>query len=806
MIRNYLKVAFRNLLRQRVYSVINILGLAIGIASCVLISLYVVDELSYDTFHTNGDRLYKVTLERKYPTYSINYAVIPYSFGDVIQADFPEVQSVVKMGGPFGNNTVTYRNNAGEEKYFEENFIMAADSNFFRVFNLRILKGDPASALDETFDIVLTEETARRYFSDEEPVGKHLSIFNRDYVVSAVCENVPENSHMKFDFLFNYDVDFLHNGRPNFLGFSTRIYLELKPGADPQLLEAKFPDMVEKYAAEQFGNSWAEYRKAGNDYRYFLQNVKDIHLDPSFIEGSIKPGGNRNYVYFLGCIAVLILVIACINFMNLAISRSVERAREVGVRKTMGSVKWQLVSQFLLESLLITTCATLLAVIIIYSALPYFDQATGKSVGITLNLRLVIVLIGITLLTGLLAGAYPAFILSSFNPVSVMKGAFTGNTKGSSLRNGLVAFQFIVSIALIASTLVISRQMHFMQDKSLGYKRDQFIVVERLFALEQNQTQTFLDELERLPYVEAAAGSFIVPGGNRLGDVFGEQWTTEGSTERLTTKSIVIDDRFADVMGLELVAGRNFSTDTNDSLAVIFNETAVRTFGITDPVGQTLRSDDGVELRIIGVFRDFNFESLHNPITPLTVRSSESFQGGATYAFARIKNEDLAAAVSGIADVWNGMAPGQPFRYMFFDENLKAQYENEKRAGQTFSMFAVLAIVIACVGLFGLASYTASRRTKEIGIRKVLGASTGSIVFLLSMDFAKLIALSFVIATPLAWYVMDNWLSNFAYRISLGAGVFIIAGLITLVIGWLTVSYQSIKAGIADPVKSLRSE
>ncbi len=806
MIKNYLRVALRNLIRQKIYSIINILGLAVGIASCVLITLFVVDELSYDKFHQNADRIYKIALERKYPTYSINYAVIPYSFGDAIQEDFPEVEAVVKMGGPFVNDGISYLDSSGNEKIFEEDFLMAADSNFFNVFSFRILAGDEASALDNPFDIVLTENTARRYFGDDEAIGKRLSIFDRDYIVSAICENVPENSHMKFDLLFNYDVDFLHDSRPDFLGFSTRIYLELKSEANAVLLEQKFPGIVEKYAAQQFGSSWEEYRKAGNDYRYFLQNVRSIHLDPTFIEGGIKPGGNRNYVYFLACIAVLILVIACINFMNLAISRSVERAREVGVRKTMGSAKSQLVNQFLLESLMITLCATLLAVVIINSVLPYFNEVTEKTLRFTFSFHMITGLIAVTIITGLLAGSYPAFVLSSFSPISVMKGSFAGNTKKGSLRNGLVTFQFIVSITLIASTLVISRQMNFMQEKSLGYMKDHIVVVERLFALEPNQARTFLDELERLPSVDAVAGAFSVLGGNRLGDVFGEQWTMESSTERLTTKSIVIDDQFAGVMGLELTDGRGFSPDTHDSLTVILNETAVRTFGISDPIGKKMIGNDGIEFTIIGVFRDFNFESLHNPITPLTVRSTESFEGGARYAFARIQNQDLVSAVTAVREVWNKIAPGQPFRYFFFDENLKAQYENEMRAGQTFSMFTALAILIACVGLFGLASYTTSRRTKEIGIRKVLGASTGNIVLLLSTDFTKLIGLSFLLATPLAWYLMDNWLSSFAYRVNLNAGVFILAGLSTMMIAWLTVSYQSLKAGMADPVKSLRNE
>jgi putative ABC transport system permease protein len=817
MIKNYLKIAFRSLIKQKIYSVINILGLAAGIASCVLIVMFVMDEFSYDSFHGNRDRIYKLALERKYPNHSTNYAVVPHSFADAIQQDFPEVETVVKMGGPFNNTGVTYKNERGEEKLFEENFIMAADSNFFNVFSIKILQGDAEKALLKPSDIVLTEETARRYFGEERAIGKTVQIFQRDYSVSAICERVPENSHMKFDFLFKWDDQFLANGQPNFTGFNSHIYLQLKPGADAGALEKKFPKMVDTYASAQIETglhkSWEDYKKEGNGYRYFLQPLTRIHLDPTHIEGKIRPGGNLNYVYFLISIAALILAIACINFMNLATARSAERGREVGVRKTMGSLKSQLVNQFLVESILVALFATLLALAIIYTALPYFNNLTGKHLPFVLNGRLMAGLIGITLLVGLLAGSYPAFVLSSFNPVMVMKGKFSGNAKGAVLRNGLVVFQFMISIVLIASTLVVSQQMDFMQAKSLGYNKDQIVVVERMFALQGPNVQTFIEELKRLPDVENAAGSFILLGGERPGDSFGEQWTSEGSSEILTTKSTVIDDDFSTMIGFEFVAGRGFSKETHDSLSLILNETAVKTFELTDPIGkklnQVLNTPQGqvtVSFTIIGVVKDFNFQSLHDPITPLTIRSNESFNGGAVYAYARVKGKNTSSALAGIENLWKALAPGQPFKYIFLDENLNAQYENEKRAGQIFSVFSALAILIACVGLFGLAAYTGNQRTKEIGVRKVLGASVGSVVMLLSKDFTKLILIAFVLAVPLSWYVMNNWLENFAYRINPGVGVFLASGLTAIVISWITVSYQSIKAAIVNPVKSLRSE
>jgi putative ABC transport system permease protein len=808
MLRNYFKIAVRSLLKQKVSSVINTLGLSTGIASCVLIVMFVANESSYDSFHTKADRIYRVVLDRKYPSYSINYAVIPYSFGDVIQRDFPEVESVVKMGGPYNTNGVSYQDEHGSEKIFDENSIMAADSNFFAVFSIKVLKGDPRKILLNPFDIVLTEETATRYFGEGDPIGRTLRIFDRDFVITGICQNAPENSHMKFDFLFKWDDQFLENGQSNFLGFSSHLYLQLRPGADTELLESKFTGMVETYAAAQMGSSWREYRKAGNDYRYFLQPLKTIHLDPRHIEGNMKPGGNINYVYFLACIAVVILIIACINFMNLATARSTERAREVGVRKTMGSLRRQLIFQFLLESLLITLCAMVIALGLVYSALPFFNELTGKSLHFIFTPWMAMSLTGLTLVVGLISGSYPAFVLSSFSPVIVMKGNFARHSTASSLRNSLVIFQFMFSIVLIASTLVVARQMHFIQNKPLGYEKDEIIVVERIFALGRDGAQTFIEEVKRLPEVEDAGGSFTLLGANRAGDYFGEQWVSAASSEILTTKSMVIDDEFASVLGFEFTEGRGFSKETNDSLNVILNETAVKEFQLTDPIGKKLTQTgpDRLQFTIVGVVKDFNFVSLHDAITPLTIRSAESYGGGAAYACAKIKTGSIQPALRNIESIWKRFAPGQPFKYLFLDENVEAQYKNEQRAGKIFGIFSGLAIVIACIGLFGLAAYTISQRTKEIGIRKVLGATIAQIVVLLSKDIARLVLISFILGSPLAWYFMDRWLQNFAYRINLGGGVFLMAGFCAIVISFSIVGYQSIRAARENPVRSLRNE
>ncbi len=815
MIKNYLKIALRSLIKQRVYTTINILGLSVGIASCLLITMFVVDEFSYDKFHANADLLYKIRLERKYPNHITNYAILPHSYADVIQQDFPEVATTVKMGGP-NNSIVSYTNEKLERKQFEEEFIMAADSNFFEVFSIKLLKGEPNKVLSKLSDIVLTDETAKRYFGAEDPVGKTMRIFNQDFTVTGVCENVPDNSHMKFDFLGKWsDEVFAGRGNEsNFVTFSAHVYVLLKPGADPAALEAKFPKMVDTYASAQIerdlGKSWEDYKREGNGYRYSLQPLTSIHLDPLNTEAKMRPGGNLNYVYFLMCIAVLILVIACINFMNLATARSAERAREVGVRKTMGSLKGQLVSQFLVESIVLSLLATFLAVGLAQIALSAFNDLAGKRLEITYSPLFLGGLAGVALVVGFLAGSYPAFALSSIQPITIMKGNFSASSKGSWLRNGLVVFQFFISIILIVGTLVVMEQMEFMQNKSLGYDKEQVIVVERAFLL-QDKTQTFIDELKRLQGVQHVGGSFSLLG--RQQDFFGAQFIPEGSSEILTTKSMGINDEFAEAIGFEFVQGHGYSRETNDSLSIILNETAVKTMEITDPIGKKLvqiqRTPNGnveVPYTIIGVIKDFNFQTLRDPITPLTIQNTESFGGGVGYVFVRVEAGALNKVITSTENTWKQMIPEAPFKFLFLDEDLKAHYEAERRAGQVFGIFAGLAIIIACVGLFGLSAYTASLRTKEIGVRKVLGASVGSVVLLLSKDFSRLIVLAFILSVPISWYVMDRWLDGFAYRIDVGVGVFLFAGFAALLISWITVSYQSIKAAIVNPIKSLRSE
>lgn len=813
MIRNYLKIAIRNLLKQRVYSVINIVGLCVGLASCLLILLFVQDEFSYDKFHTNADRIYKVALERKYPTHATFYAIIPHSYADAIAKDFPEVETVTRMGGPFNNLLVSYENQRGDKKQFEENNVMSADSSFFNVFSVKLLKGYKESALLNPNDMVITEETAKRYFGNEDPMGKTMTTGFGEFKITGVSENIPDNSHFKFDFLFSWN-SFQFGRQINYISFSAHTYVLMKPGADAPALEEKFPKMVDTYAAAQIerdlGKSWADYKREGNGYRYFLQPLTSIHLDPTNIEAKMKPGGNLNYVYFLISIAVLIVTIACINFMNLSTARSAERAREVGVRKTMGSKKGQLIFQFLVESILISLLAMTLALVVTNLLLPAFNDLTGKALEFTFSPVTIALMLAFALGVGALAGSYPAFFLSAFNPVVVMKGNFSGQAKGAWLRNGLVVFQFFISIVLIVGTIVVNDQMTYMRNKALGYNHDNIVVIERANALNEKSV-TFMEEARRIPNVVGVGGAFSLLG--RQQDFFGSQFTPEGSDEVLTTKSMVIDDDFVEMVGFEILEGKSFSRETNDTLSIMLNEAAVKVMGIKDPIGKKLvqvqRNANGavmVPYTIVGIIGNFNFQSLRDEITPLTILSNESFGGGLGYSYVRVKGNETQAALGALETLWHQFAPDQPFKYVFMDQHLQNLYESEKRAGEVFGVFAGIAIVIACVGLFGLAAYTANLRTKEIGVRKVMGASVMSVVYLLSKDFTKLIAIAFVLSIPVGWYLMDQWLSNFAYRIDISAATFLIAGVTALLISWLTVSYQSIKAAIVNPVKSLRSE
>lgn len=818
MLKNYIKVALRSLGKQKVYTAINITGLAVSITACLLIVLYVKHELSYDKFFPNADRIYKLVLERKYPNHSTFFSIVPHSYAGTMQRDFPEVENNLHMLGPNPNTLVSYKVDGQETKAFEENFFFFADTSFFSFFDVPLLKGDKKTALVSPNQLIISQSTATRYFGNQDPIGKALSGNFGEFKITGVFDDLPANAHIKFDFVGSFDNTEFRK-QENYISFDAHTYIRVKPGVDVEALEAKFPKMIDTYAAGQIERelkqSWTDYQKAGNGYRYSLQPLTNIHLDPTNYEFTLTPSGNLKYIKVLSFIALMILVIACINFMNLATARSAERSREVGVRKVMGSLKAQLVAQFLTEAFLLSLVSTALAVGAVLLLLPQFNTMVEKQLQFTPDFLTIGSLIVVALSVGLLAGLYPAFVLSGYSPVVAMKGKMMGNASGTWLRNGLVIIQFTISIVLIVSTLIVSNQMDFVQNKDLGFDKEQVLIIERAGAL-GNKTQTFLEELKKIPEVQSAAAT-SARVGNR-DDFFGQMFQPEGSHEVLTVKSMITDDDFAELIDFELADGKFFNKASNDSLHVILNETAVKTIGLQDPIGRRLSNTDLFRndperskerfFTVIGVVKNFHFQSLRDEVTPLVIFSSEVFsqQANANYLAVRLKPGSYNRAVEKIEARWEEFVPDRGFRFQFLDDNLNHSYVEEQRSGKMFTIFSALGIVIACVGLFGLSAYTASLRTKEIGIRKVLGATVFQAIVLLSKDFTRLILAAFVVSVPLAWWMMDRWLSNFAYHISLTAGPFITAGVIALAIAGLTVSYQSLRAAVANPVKSLKSE
>lgn len=807
MLKNYLKIAFRSLLKNKVYTVINILGLSVGLSCCILILLHVQDELSYDEFHPNKENLYRVALERIYPDHTSFYAIIPSGFSEAFKEEIPEVKKSTRLlGFPNFANIIEY-----EDKVFEENYVFFADSNFFDVFDFKLLQGDPDAQLKTPRTVILTQSTARKYFGSENPVGKTIEVNDSLNTVTGIMQDIPENSHMKFDFLSSStNLGFIQ--QPSYISFSSYTYLELVPGTDPGRVEAKIPDIVKKYASGQIernlGISYEEYTAAGNGYNYFLQPITGIHLH-SNLQSEIKPNGSMVYVYIFVSIAVLILVIACINFVNLSTARSVERAREVGVRKVMGSDRSQLIRQFLTESVFISLVSLIVAVGLIQIVLPFFNNLAQKELFIDLfgSSMIGLLLLAFALAVGLLAGLYPAFYISSMKPVEVMKGKFQSNSKGGWLRNGLVVFQFSISIILISGTLVVNNQMDYIQNKRLGFDKENILVIDNIFNLDQ--PEAFKQEVEKLAAVKSVGATGTMPGNN----FFGIQFQQPGKSEVLTTKGVTVDDHFIETLGINLLAGRSFSEDFDDSLNIILNESTVRALGIENPVGTRLNSTRNVNneqvtltFTVIGVAENFNFESLRTAVTPLVILSSESALGFESFLVTRMVTPNFNEAIQSIENIWKSMAPDRPFSYSFLDSDLAEMYKSEQISAKIFAVFAVLAIIIACVGLFGLAAYTAYQRTKEIGVRKVLGATVPNIVLLLSKDFARLVGIAFLIAAPVAWLAMQNWLQNFAFRIDSGIMTFIYAGLIALAIALITVSYQAISAAVVNPVQSLRTE
>ncbi len=798
--------------RKKGYTLINILGLAIGIACFLLIFFYVWDESSFDKFHEKGDDIYRVGLDRKYPERMRSYAIIPYSYAEMMENDFPEVKEAVRLFY-FQGNAVNFKAN---DNIFEEPHAMWADSQFFELFSIPLLDGEVATALNKPNTVVLTESAATKYFGDENPIGEVLDIPNspNDLVVTGVCGDVPNNSHLQFNMLISSSsFNFLQN--PNFVNFFAYTYLLLEPGTDPLALQAKFPQMVRKYAAgpiqRQFNVSYDDYVAAGNGYDYYLQPLKDIYLT-SNLENEIKPPGSTTRNYIFGIIGLFILVIAIINFMNLSTARSTERAQEVGIRKTLGVLPNQLVNQFLMEAILVSLFSVFLALVLLVFLLPVFNDLSGKTftLGGIIGPWTLLALPLLALLIGLLAGSYPAAVLSRFRPIQVLKGKLSATRHGIALRNGLVVFQFMISVVLIISTIVVFNQLQFIRNKELGFNQERVLSIRGGGTL-GTQTEAFKEELLKFPEISNVGGCNTMPGE----DFFGTSFRKEGDAETSFGSGITIDEDFLSCLEMELLEGRNFSDAFNDSLSLLINETAAKELQLEESIGKRLITvntnfQTGEETTtvytIVGLVKDFHFQSLHQAISPVYFLHNQNPTGASNVLSVRFQADDFQQTIQRIEQKWNEFSPDQPFRYSFLEGDLSSLYQAEQVSQRIFGLFSLLAIFIACIGLLGLAAYITVQRTKEIGIRKVLGASTANLIGLLSKDFMKLVLIALLIASPIAWYAMSQWLSNFAYHIELNGWVFALAGILSILIAFVTISFQAIKAAMANPIKALKDE
>jgi putative ABC transport system permease protein len=806
MFKNYLKTAWRNLMKHKTFSFINIAGLSIGITICFIIMLFVQDELSYDRFNKNADRIVRVIFQADINGGKINESNVMPPVAAAMKNDYPEVEDATRLNVA-GAPKITYK-----DKSFKDDELVFVDPNFFSIFTLPLIEGDAKKALKEPNTLVITKAFAKKYFGNEDPIGNIL-VFpdnkNASFKVTGVIDRVPANSHFHFD-VFGSMTGLDEAKSDSWMGSNFFTYLLLKPGYSYKKLEAKLPGMVEKYMGPQIqqnmGISLSQFRTKGNELGFTLQPLTSIHLH-SHANYELSAPGNALYVYIFGAIAIFMLLIACINFVNLSTASASKRAKEVGVRKVIGSGKIQLVKQFLIESALLVFIALLISCIIIELALPLFNSISGKNLTFGFDIKVIASFITFGLFVSIVAGLYPAFFLSSFKPIAVLKGKLTPGNKSFGLRSSLVVFQFFISVGLIISTIVVWQQMKYIQHKNLGYDKEQLLTVPNSYALGKNES-VYEEELLRDPRVVNATISSYKPagpssGGNALAYPEGHD------NQIMKTTEYHVDEQYIPTLGMHIAAGRNFSKDfATDSTGMIINESAAKAFGwgIINAVGKTIIRENSnrgtnVPYHVIGVVKDFNFQSLHEPISPLLMTLEPDW--GLIF---KVKTADIQGLLSTMKKQWDKFNTGEPFTYTFMDDLYNKTYAAEQKTGIILNIFAMLTLFVACLGLFGLATYTAEQRTKEIGIRKVLGASITQVTRMLSKDFIKLVFIACLIAFPLSYWAMNKWLQSFAYRINISMWVFVIAGVAAIMIALITVSFQAIKAAIANPVKSLRTE
>lgn len=802
-----IKSAFRSLMKNKGFTLINVLGLALGLAVCLLIVFYVVDELNYDTYNSKADRIYRINDDIKFGGSGNSYAVSAAPLAAAMTSEFPEVEGAVRF-----RERGSFKVKKGDQNVQEHRMIFA-DPSLFNVFTLPLIAGSSTNALTAPKTVVINETTAKKYFNTVNAVGKTM-VFNDSllYKVTAVIQDIPKQSHFNYDFFLSM-TSLPESKQEAWLSNNFNTYILLKKGASASALSAKFPAFIKNHLGAQLQTivhlSFESFEKGGNYFRLGLIPLEKIHLYSNRV-AELGSNGNIQYVYIFSAIAIFILLIACVNFMNLSTARSANRAREVGVRKVLGSPRKYLVMQFLSESVMITLIATITAIIAAVTLLPLFNQMAGKELAVDTQtwVWLIPVSIFLVVFIGCIAGAYPALFLSGFQPVKVLKGRLSAGFKGGGLRSFLVVFQFSISILLIIGTLVVYHQLKYIQSKDLGYKRDQVIILQNTYVL-GNEGKLLKDEIRRLPGVLNTTMTSYLPTEGMGNSTAVFQEPTMDAKKAFNPQFWPVDEDYIPTLGMKLVAGRNFSKEMKtDSSAVIINETAAKQLVFTDPLNKLLYvpMDSYAKvvkpLHIIGIIKDFNFHSLRENVTPMLLTLSED--RGAIAVLT--KTADLPLLLKQIKDKWKSVSPNQQLNYSFMDNDFDSFYRDEQRIGKIAIAFSAMAIAIACLGLFGLAAYAAEQRTKEIGIRKVLGADISAIVALLSKDFIVLVLVAIGVASPVAWYLMNQWLQGYAYRVNIGWWIFASAGFGALVIAFITISFQSVKAAMLNPVKSLKSE
>ena len=802
MIKNYFKIAIRNIIKHKSFSFINILGLAIGIACSILILLFVTNELSYDKFHEKADRIYRIAVRASIGDTKINQTYSSSITFQKLLEDFPEIENGVKFL-KIGRVPVIL-----DKKTFYESRFYAVDSTFYDVFTIPLIQGNPKTVLSDPNTMVVSKNTAIKYFGNTDAVGKVLIADfgpegSIDFKITGVSENVPDNSHFHYDLLVSSASFPTYINDPGWSSNNFISYVVLKKGTSKEGVEEKLKEFTRKYMGGERFDKWVAQ---GNFWEYYLQPVTKIHLN-SDLNGEFEANGNETYVYIFSVISIIILLIACINFMNLSIAKSSLRAKEVGLRKVVGSSRNKLMRQFLSESVLLSYISLALGIVIVEILLPLYRNLIGRQLEIHYFDNFVVIpsLLAFGLIVGIISGSYPAFFLSSFKPITVFKGNL-GSSKGSSwLKNVLVVFQFTISIFLIIGTLVVYQQLKFFQNQKLGFEKDQVLVVSNPGSL-GNNIIPFKEALRKFSSVMDVSGSNTLPGKSFSNIGFG----AEAVDQSFTLNLCVCDYDFLKTLKLKLAQGRFFSRDfVSDSNAAVLNEKAVELLGWNNPIGKRINNwaQNRGNFVVIGVIKDYHYESLHHKIRPMALFLSGGYYTNVERCISvRLNSENISGTIKYIENTWNNFAQNMPFEYSFLDEDFDNLYINEKQTRKLFTIFSCLAIFIACLGLFGLVSFIADRKTKEIGIRKVLGASVSGIVTILNKSFIKLVLIANFIAWPAAWYAMNRWLQNFAYRIKLSWWMFVLAALISLMIALITVSSQTVKAALKNPVNSLRYE